>query len=357
MATPIENPAKCEVRSVIRFLNAQNIRPIEIYRQIKDVYGDNAMNESSVRKWCIMFNQGRTSVHDEERSGRPSLVTEELKKKVDDRIQENRRFTLTTLNDFFPQISRSLLHEIVTEHLGYKKMCARWIPKVLAEVHKTKRMGAALDLLTQYDRYGDQFLDRIVTGDETWVSYKTPETKRQSMEWHHSNSPSKPTKEKPNLNTRKLMATVFWDRKGLIHIEFMPRGETINSAAYCETLQRLKRAIQNKRRGMLSAKVFLIHDNARPHASARTQEELQRLKWEIFGHPPYSPDLAPSDYHLFPKLKEFLGGKQFDNDEELKEAVISWLRSLAVEEYNTGIEKLIPRYKKCLDNQGNYIEK
>ena len=66
MAAPIPNPVKCEVRSIIRFLNAQNVRPIEIYRQIKQVYGDNAMNEASVRKWCIMFNQGRTNVHDED---------------------------------------------------------------------------------------------------------------------------------------------------------------------------------------------------------------------------------------------------------------------------------------------------
>lgn len=357
MAALIENPAKCEIRSVIRFLNAQQVKPIEIYRQIKAVYGEDAMNESSVRKWCIMFKQGRTNVHDEDRSGRPSLVTDELKQKVDEKILENRRFTLTTLHDFFPQISRSLLHEIVTDHLGYKKMCARWVPKILTDDHKAKRMGAALEFLTQYDKDGDQFLDRIVTGDETWVSYKTPENKRQSMEWHHTNSPSKPKKEKPLLHTRKVMATVFWDRKGLIHVDFMPRGETINSDVYCETLQRLRRAIQNKRRGMLSAKVFFIHDNARPHASARTREELHRLKWEIFGHPPYSPDLAPSDFHLFPKLKEFLGGKQFGNDDELKEAVTTWLKSFAADEYNDGIEKLVPRYNKCLDNNGDYVEK
>lgn len=356
MAAPINNPAKCEVRSVIRFLNAQNVRPIEIFRQIQAVYG-NVMNESSVRKWCLMFNEGRTSVHDGDRSGRPSLVTDELKAKVEEKIQENRRFNLDSLNEFFPQISRSLLHEVVTDHLGYKKMCARWVPKVLTDAHKTKRMGAALEFLTLYDQDGEHFLNRIVTGDETWVSYKTPESKRQSMEWHHSNSPSKPTKEKPNLNTRKLMATVFWDRKGLIHVEFMPRGETINSEAYCQTLNRLRRAIQNKRRGKLSEKIFLIHDNARPHASVQTRQVLENFKWDIFGHPPYSPDLAPSDYHLFPKLKDFLGGQQFANDDELKEAVTSWLTTLAVDDYNVGIEKLVPRYTKCLDRHGDYVEK
>lgn len=63
-------------------------------------------------------------------------------------------------------------------------------------------------------------------------------------------------------------------RMCLIHIEFMPREETINSTAYCETLQQLRRAIRNKRCGMLPEKVFLIHDNDRPHAFAQTQQEL-----------------------------------------------------------------------------------
>jgi transposase len=67
------------VRAVIRYLSAQNARPIDIYRQLIAVYGEGVTNESNVRKWCRMFNEGGTNVHDEERSGRPSLITEDLK--------------------------------------------------------------------------------------------------------------------------------------------------------------------------------------------------------------------------------------------------------------------------------------
>jgi hypothetical protein len=74
MSKKIKNPAECEVRALIRFLNAQNVRPIEIYRQLIAVCGEGVMNESNVRRWCRMFNEGRTNVHDEERSGRPSLM-------------------------------------------------------------------------------------------------------------------------------------------------------------------------------------------------------------------------------------------------------------------------------------------
>ena len=81
MNVPISNPAECEVRGVIRFLKAENVRPSEIHRRLVAVYGEHVMNAASVRQWCTMFN-GRTDVHDAERSGRPSVITEALKQKV-----------------------------------------------------------------------------------------------------------------------------------------------------------------------------------------------------------------------------------------------------------------------------------
>ncbi|KAJ4428268.1 E3 ubiquitin-protein ligase mib1, partial [Periplaneta americana] len=171
------------------------------------------------------------------------------------------------------------------------------------------------------------------------------------IEWHHPSSPKKPRKFKQTVSTQKVMATVFWDRKGVLLLDFMPKGTTINANRYCETLRKLWRAIQNKRRGMLSRGVVLLHDNARLHTAASTRELLDQFGWEIFDHPPYSPDLAPSDFHLFTKLKDFLGGTRFGSDEELKKTVNTWLNELAAEEYNTGILKLVNRYDKCLNDK------
>ncbi|XP_023310469.1 histone-lysine N-methyltransferase SETMAR-like [Anoplophora glabripennis] len=356
MSVLIENPAACEIRSVIRFLNARKVKPIEIYRQICEVYGQNAMSDSMVRRWVRQFNEGRSEVHDEERSGRPSLVTEELVHAIDDKIRENRRFTISALAMEFPQISRSLIHEIVTEKLKFRKLCRRWVPKILTEQHKTKRMGSALQFLTRYDEGGEEFLTQIVTGDETWVSYDTPESKRQSMEWRHTSSPAK-VKPKQILTPRKMMCTVFWDWKGILLIDFLPRGQTIKADAYCETLRKLRRAIQNKRRGLLSKGVVFLHDNARPHTANVTKNLLQGFGWDVFDHPPYSPDLAPSDFHLFLHLKSFLGGQHFNNDEELKENVSNWLKTQAANLYEEGIQKLVSRYDKCLQNFGSYVEK
>jgi histone-lysine N-methyltransferase SETMAR len=123
----------------------------------------------------------------------------------------------------------------------------------------------------------------------------------------HTHSPNKPRKFKQLLANRKLMATVFWDRKGLLFIKFMEPQTTITSETYCETLKKLRRAIENKRRGMLTSGVVLLHDNAHPHRAAHTQALLQKFCWDLLDHPPYSPDLAPSDFHLFSLMKVCLG--------------------------------------------------
>ena len=95
MAAPIQSPAKCEVRSVIRFLNAKVERPAEIYKQIVAVCG-NVMNRQNVTKWCREFCEGRTDVRDEQRSGRPSLISDDFLQETEEEIHANRRFPLVS---------------------------------------------------------------------------------------------------------------------------------------------------------------------------------------------------------------------------------------------------------------------
>ena len=99
-----EGAAGCEIQAVIRFLNARNVLPSEIRHQICQVYGDNAMSDGMVR----MFNEGRENVHDDARSVPPSLVNDDLVSKVNERVHDDRRFTISDLSLHFPQISRTL---------------------------------------------------------------------------------------------------------------------------------------------------------------------------------------------------------------------------------------------------------
>ncbi|GFW71563.1 histone-lysine N-methyltransferase SETMAR [Trichonephila clavipes] len=134
------------------------------------------MSSSKVRKWVRAFKDGRENVHDEPRSGRPSVITDDLVNAVDEKIREDRRFTISTFALEFPNVGRATLHKVISEKLKFRKLCARWVPRLRTEEHKLKRMACTLDFLDRYHKEGDQFLERIAKGDETWVSYITPES-------------------------------------------------------------------------------------------------------------------------------------------------------------------------------------
>jgi len=85
------------------------------------------------------------------------------------------------LNHIIPEVSKATIHEAVTEKLEYRKLCARWVPKMLTDNHKTKWMSCTLKFLMRYAQEGNEFLDSIVTGDETWVFHHTPESKQSSF--------------------------------------------------------------------------------------------------------------------------------------------------------------------------------
>ena len=126
----------------------------------------------------------------------------------------------------------------------------------------------------------------------------------------------------------------------------------------CEVRSVIK-VLKNKRSGMLSACVVFLHVNARPHTARRSPHLLQEFSQEVFNHPPDSLDLAPSDIHLFLHLQKFLFGQRqrFQNDREQEKSVAQWFRSQAVDSYDTGMQKLVPRYDKCLNSRGEYVEK
>jgi histone-lysine N-methyltransferase SETMAR len=177
-----------------------------------------------------------------------------------------------------------------------------------------ERVDACQELLKRFEAGGDGFLGRIVTGDETCVHYHQPETKKVSKKWRHSSPKSKKFCTQPSAG--KVMLTLFWAERGEILEHYMPRGNTVNSATYADLLKNhLRPAIKSKGRGLLSTGVLLQHDNARPHAVRSTVAIIQQLSFECLPHPPYSPDLAPSDFYVFGPLKGAMGGKSFRSDE------------------------------------------
>jgi hypothetical protein len=113
----------------------------DVHRQLCEVYGEHAMSDSVVRRWVRHFNEWRKKVHDDTRSGRSSVVHEDLVRAMEEKNQDNRRFTISSLSLCFPQISRSLVHKIVSHKLRFRKLCSRWVPKLLRGRTQTETAG------------------------------------------------------------------------------------------------------------------------------------------------------------------------------------------------------------------------
>ena len=213
-------------------------------------------------------------------------------------------------------ISTGSVHSILTDNLLMKKVSARWVPRMLSDVQKANRVDASTTLLCLFNENPDNFISRFLTVDETWLHHFDPESKVQSMAWKHVSSPP-PRKFRVVASPRKVMATVFWDAEGIVLVDYLEHGSTITGPYYADLIGKVRAALKKKRRGKLRRGVLFHQDNAPAHTSSQALAAIQNAGFELLRHPPYSPDLAPSDFYLFPKLKEFMKWRKFADDEDV----------------------------------------
>ncbi|MCP3666190.1 MAG: hypothetical protein GY696_27435, partial [Gammaproteobacteria bacterium] len=167
--------------------------------------------------WIKRIKDGRDSLEDEYRSGRPATSTSEsLCDNVRAILDENRRSTIDAVAEELG-ISHGSAHSVVHDKLGMRWFCARWVPRLLEPEQKLERVRQCSVLRFLLEDYGEDFWNRIVTTDETWLPYYNPETKAQSMSWVKPGE-GPPVKAKVVPSVGKVMITVFWDCEGVILI-------------------------------------------------------------------------------------------------------------------------------------------
>jgi hypothetical protein len=133
----IENLSSVEMREVIRFLNVKQNSPTEIHKEEVEVYGENVISCKQVLVWCYQFKEGRTSLLDEEHTGRPTNACNAVnERQVEQLLLTDRRMKLKTA--YTLNLSKTTVYRIVHDTLGYRKVSARWVPKELTEHHKAQ---------------------------------------------------------------------------------------------------------------------------------------------------------------------------------------------------------------------------
>jgi len=252
-------------------------------------------------------------------------------------------------------ISKGTVHNIAREDLCKRKICSRFVPHKLTDEQKAKRMETSGDFITMCDK-DPSFLRTIVTGDETWCYQFDPESKRQSMEWRTPSSP-RPKKSRLQKSKVKTMLIAFFDSYGIVHKEFVPAGQTVNSAFYEDVLKRLLRRIHHVRPELhRTGQWMLLHDNAPAHCAIRFHQFFAQRGVPVLDHPPYSPDLAPADFFLFLRLKSIMEGAHFADVAAIQESVTAVLLSIPKEAFADSFQKLYERCQQCVVKDGDYFE-
>lgn len=345
---------KQDQRSWLKIECARGRNARQCYEILQDVCGENALPYRTVARWVKAFNEGRQNVTDMPRSGHPT-VSEENVQNVNALVLADRNSTIRQLaND--TRLAPSTVLKILKKHLQMRKIASRWVPHDLTEEHKWLRYDASRTHLERYRREGEGFLRRIITIDETWARAYEPQLKRQSNEWRHHGSPRKVTVRNTTTNV-KAMLIIAYDCDGVIINHTVPQRQTVTAEYYCNFLQNnLRAALRRKRRHFLNNPPIILHDNARAHAAVAVTDLLLRWGWEVLYHPPYSPDLSPCDYDLFPKMKEPLRGRCFRTVEDVLRATDRSIRTIQRLGTANGIQRLPHRWERVIHNAGGYIE-
>jgi len=184
--------------------------------------------------WHIRFKTGRTSVGDDEHTGRPtSCTTPETVARIQQLIRQDRRWTIRDIAEE-EGVGYGTCQRLLTEELGMHRVAAKFVSRILTADQKQQRVNVCTEL-RQLVSDDETFLSRFVTGDESWVCGYDPETKQQSSQWKSPTSPWPKKAGQVKSNLKSIIIT-FFDIKGIVHKEFVPTGQTENSGFYCEVL-------------------------------------------------------------------------------------------------------------------------
>ncbi|UYV75492.1 SETMAR [Cordylochernes scorpioides] len=265
-------PTKHNLREALLFCFNLKKSATDGHRLLCEAYGKHALSIKSCEYWFRRFKSGDFDTGDKERGGRPIKFEDaELEALLDE--------------------DSSQTQEELAETLGVTQQAISNRLKVMGNIKR--RICTCELLLKRQNRKG--FLHRIVTGDEKWIHYDNLKRRKSSVKPGHASTST----AKPNIHGKKLMLCIWWDQLGVIYYELLQPNETITGERYQQQLMRLRRALNIKR-------------------PLYTKRHDKALQWDVLPHPLYSPDIAPSDCHMFRSMTHGLAEQHFTSYEEAK---------------------------------------
>jgi [histone H3]-lysine36 N-dimethyltransferase SETMAR len=336
---------KIYIRHCLRYEFKVGSNATQASNRINSAYGQ-VISVRQAQEWFARFRSGDLSLEDKPRPGRPSGIDNDVLKSI---IEEDPRLTTHQIADIL-RVGQTTVYEHLVA-IGKEYKVGKWVPHSLTIEQKSVRVDICMSLLSRHDNC--PFWKNVLTSDEKWVYYENPV---RHGEWR-SPGQAPGTTPRRDLWARKAMLCIWWDYQGVVYYEVLNYGQILDADLYCQQLDRLREVLAIKRPSLVNRnRLIYQRDNARPHSAKKTQQKIKTFSgWEVLPHPPYSPDIAPSDYHLFRPLQTFLNNKTFNDIIGIRSEIDKFIDITPQLFYEEGIKKLANKWQDVIDNDGDYI--
>ena len=271
---------------------------------MQKVYGNSALKYATVCKWVRRFNDGRESIENDPRVGRAvSVLTEKNVATVKTLIEEDACYTVQEIEELSGIHSSSVL-KILRERPGLRKIYARY-------EQKQSRVRFTSQVIEKYGKCDQRRLEEMF--DETRIYHFQPDSKAKHKVWVSSEG-NRPVIARRCKTSNRMLYAIFFDWKSPVLKIPVPKGSSVTGKFYRESVLTQLVDFYLKRRPRTGVRgTKFLHDNAPAHKSATVPEYLKESGLDVLDYPPYSPDLSPCDFWLFPKLKEMLAGHRLES--------------------------------------------
>ncbi len=323
---------------------------------VKLAFGCGMYSRSTIYLWHKAFRSGHTKLGDFICTGAPQRAcTCRRIRRCKVLVEQNRNVCVEELSRTLG-ISQGSTHRILRKDLNLRKKSAKLVPHRLTPAQCRQRRLFCKDFLRRARRLPN-FLSWVATTDEAWFYLTEIGTKQENMQWLQPTD-NRPQVPRQSRGCKKLMVIPFFDRRGLLHVEFY-YNQTINQTLFRMLVEdvwqhfRVRRFLPywNQRY------CYLLHmDNAPAHRGDTVHRTLDALEWRRLPHPPYSPDLSPCDFFLFPLLKKRLRGRDFWSVQLLELAIRTELGNITQMQWRHCFVDWVRRCRKCIAFNGSYFE-
>ena len=337
-----------EQRYAIKFCLKKQMKPKDIIMELQKTYGDACLSETQIYFWIREIKCGREDLSNLPKQGRP--VDEQLTVAIQ-KVHDENKFASSRNIAQKVHVSHTTVLDHMTNLIGLKFVHLRVHPHLLTKEQMKNRVKLAKVLLRNLSYEESTGYEFVLTGDESWFVFHYPTKEIWIMKGEDI-----PAYHKNTQYEKKSMFTIFINGKGVQIIDLKPIDTKISADYF---INNILLAIEDseimKKSKKWKHKLCLHYDNAPSHTAEKVKIHNEISKVKIWDHPAYSPDLAICDFGLFGTMKETFKGNDFENEEELLEAINHFFASKSEDFFKSLFSEWIRRLKLCISHNGNYI--